>query len=41
MYVLPLKLFPHARNVKPRIVLLILKIIPHVVNKFTISFAIE
>jgi hypothetical protein len=39
--ILPLKLFPHARNVKPRIVLLILKIIPNVVNKLTISFAIE
>jgi hypothetical protein len=39
--ILPLKLFPHARNVKPRIVLLIPKTIPNVVNKLTISFATE
>ena len=40
-FIIPLKLFPHARNVKPSIVLLILKIIPNVVNKLTISFEIE
>jgi hypothetical protein len=40
-FILPLKLFPHARNVIPRIVLLMPKIIPNVSNKLTISFATE
>ena len=41
MFHLPLKLFPQAKKVKPSIVLLMLKTMPNVVSKFTISLAIE
>jgi uncharacterized protein (DUF608 family) len=38
---LPAKLFPHAKNVTPKIVLLILNMTPNAVSKFTISLASE
>jgi hypothetical protein len=38
---LPAKLFPHAKKVKPNIVLLKFKMTPKAVSKLTISFAIE
>ena len=41
MILLPLRLLPQAKNVKPNIVFEIFKITPNVVKRLTISLAIE